>query len=93
VVSWADATLWGYTVVACTSADASVTHEHALETRESSCMATTAKHFIIFMVHSLSGAVGHMTAPELPSQEGRARSPNTRDNTEAPLSERQSPEH
>jgi hypothetical protein len=33
-----------------------------------------AKPFFISMVHSPPGAVGHVIAPELPSQEGRARS-------------------
>jgi hypothetical protein len=54
------------------SAGALVTHERGLETREPSCVARTAKPFIIPVVHSPQGAVGHMATPELPSQEGRA---------------------
>jgi hypothetical protein len=52
----------------------------------------TAKHFFIHVVHNPPGAVGHVAAPELPSQEGRALSCVTRGSTEAPLSGRQSPE-
>jgi hypothetical protein len=47
-------------------------HERALETREPSCMLREAKPFFIRMVHSLTGAMGHVVAPELPSLEGRA---------------------
>jgi hypothetical protein len=47
------------------------------------CRAT--KHFFIPMVHSPPGVVGHVIAPELPSQEGRAQSRETRDSTEAHL--------
>jgi hypothetical protein len=50
------------------------------------------KPFFIPMVHSPSGAVGHLAAPELPSQEGRAPRRGTRGSTGAPLSGRQSPE-
>jgi hypothetical protein len=78
--------------VACTSASASVMHERVLETHEPSCAPRTAKSFFIPVVHSLSGPVGHMVAPELPSQEGRAPSRGTRHSTGAPLSEKQSPE-
>jgi hypothetical protein len=42
--------------------------------------------FFIPVVHSLSGAVGHVVAPELPSQEGRPRSCGTRDSIGAQLS-------
>jgi hypothetical protein len=92
VASWADAALWGRTVVAYTSAGASVMHECALETHEPSCMPRAAKPFFIFVVHSPLGAVGHMAAPELPSQEGRALSHGAHGSTGAPLSGRQSPE-
>jgi hypothetical protein len=37
-----------------------------------------ARPFFIPVVHSPSGAVGHVAAPELPSQEGRARNHGTR---------------
>jgi hypothetical protein len=43
------------------------------------------KHFFISVVHSPPGGVGHMIAPELPSQEDRARSHETRDSTETHL--------
>jgi hypothetical protein len=58
-------------------------HERALETRESNCMPRASKHFFIPVVHSLPGAVGHVVAPELSSQEGRVRSRGTRGNTRA----------
>jgi hypothetical protein len=51
-----------------------------------------ARPFFIRVVHRPPGVVGHMTAPELPSQEGRTLSRGARDSTEAPISERQSPE-
>jgi hypothetical protein len=92
VASWADTTLWGYTVAACKYAGASVTHEHALETREPSCVPRAAKTFFIPMVHSPLGAMGHMTTPELPSQEGRAPSHGACGSTGVPLLGRQSPE-
>jgi hypothetical protein len=63
-------------------------HERALEIREPSCVPRAAKHFFIPVVHSPPGAVGHVTAPELPSQEGRARSHGTHGSVGAPLSER-----
>jgi hypothetical protein len=44
-----------------------------------------AKTFFIHVIHNPPGAVGHMTASELSSQEGRARSRETRDNTRAHL--------
>jgi hypothetical protein len=90
VVSWADATLWGRTVVAYTSTCASVTHERDLKTREHNCVPRTASPFFIPVVYSPPGTVGHMTAPELPSQESGARSPGTHGSTGAPLLGRQS---
>jgi hypothetical protein len=56
------------------------------------CVPRTAKSFFIPVVHNLSGAVGHVAAPELPSQEDRAPSRGTHGSTGAPLSGRQSPE-
>jgi hypothetical protein len=67
-------------------------HEHALETHEPSCVASAAKPFFIPVIHSPPGAVGHMAALKLPSQESRGPSRETRGSTEAPLSGRQSPE-
>jgi hypothetical protein len=74
------------------SVGASVTHERVLETRESSCVARAVKPFFIPVVHSPLGTVGHVTAPELLSQEVRSLSRGTRGSTGAPLSGRQSPE-
>jgi hypothetical protein len=86
--------------VTYTSADASLTHERALETCDSSCVPRATKPFFISVVHSLLGAVGyvaaserkaepravgHVAAPELPSQEDRARSHGTRGSTGAHL--------
>jgi hypothetical protein len=85
VVSFADAALWSHTVAACTSADASVTHKHALKICKPSCVPRTTKPFFIPMVHSSPGAVRHMAAPELPSQEGKARSHGTCGSTRAHL--------
>jgi hypothetical protein len=45
-----------------------------------------AKHFFIPGVYIPLGAVGHVVAPEFPSQEGRALSRGTRDSAEAHLS-------
>jgi hypothetical protein len=45
-----------------------------------------AKPFFIHVVHSSSGAVGHMVALKPPSQKGRAPNRETRDSTEAYLS-------
>jgi hypothetical protein len=45
-----------------------------------------AKPFFISGVHNPPGAVGHVVAPELPSQEGRALSRGTRDDVGAHLS-------
>jgi hypothetical protein len=42
--------------------------------------------FFILVVHSLLGVVGHVAAPELPSQKGRAQSRGTRGSTGAYLS-------
>jgi hypothetical protein len=61
-------------------------HERALETRKPSCVPRAAKPFFIHVVHSPPGAVGHVAAPELPSQEGRAQSRGTRGSTGAHLS-------
>jgi hypothetical protein len=61
-------------------------HERALKTREPSYVPRVAKHFFIPVVHSLLRAMGHVAAPELPSQEGRAPSHGTRGSTEAHLS-------
>jgi hypothetical protein len=49
-----------------------------------------AKFFFIPVVHNPSRVMGHVAAPELPSQEGIALSHGTRDSPEAPLSGRQS---
>jgi hypothetical protein len=79
------------------SACASVTHERALETREPSYVSRAAMPFFISVVHTWQHrssplrkveprAVGHVAAPELPSQEGRARSPGTRGSVGAHLS-------
>jgi hypothetical protein len=63
-----------------------VTYERALETRESSCVPKSAKTFFIPVVHSPLGAVGHVAAPEFPSQEGRAWNCGTHGSTGAHLS-------
>jgi hypothetical protein len=76
----------GCTVAAYTSTDASVTHERALEIREPSYMPRAAKPFFIHVDHSPPGAVGHVVAPELPSQEGKARSRETHGGIGAHLS-------
>jgi hypothetical protein len=91
VISWTDAALWGYTVVACTSAYASVTHERALETHELSCLPRAAKPFFYSYGPWPVGVVGHVAAPELHSQQGRAPSRGTHGTTGALLSGRQSP--
>jgi hypothetical protein len=59
-----------------------MTHELALETRES----RVAKSFFIHVVHSTLEVVGHVAAPELPSREGRALSRGTRGSAGAHLS-------
>jgi hypothetical protein len=51
-------------------ADASVTHDCALDTCEPSCVPGAAKPFFILVVHSPLGAVGYVIAPELSSQGG-----------------------
>jgi hypothetical protein len=63
-------------------------HERALETREPSCVHRAAKSFFIPAVHSPPGAIGHVAAPELLSQKGRALSRGTYGSTRAPLSEK-----
>jgi hypothetical protein len=60
-------------------------HEHALETREPSCVPRAAKPFFILVVHSPPGIVRHVATPEFPSQEGRALSRGTRGSTRAHL--------
>jgi hypothetical protein len=61
-------------------------HELALEIHEPNYVPKAAKPFFIPMVYSLSQAVGHVAAPELPSQEGRAQSRGTHGSTGAHLS-------
>jgi hypothetical protein len=78
-----------YTVAACTSAGATVTHERVWKTCEPSCEAREAKSFIIPVVHSPPGAMGHVAAPELPSQEGTTLSCGTHGSPGAPLSGKQ----
>jgi hypothetical protein len=56
-----------------------------METHEPNCMPREAKAFFIPVVHSPPGALGHMAALELPSQEGRAQSHGTRGSTRAYL--------
>jgi hypothetical protein len=92
VISWIDTALWGCTVAACTSADGSVARERDLKTPEPSCVSRVTNPFFISVAHSLSDAVGHVVAPELPSQGGRTPSRGTGDGTGAPLSGSQSPE-
>jgi hypothetical protein len=53
-------------------------------------MPRTAKSFFILVVHSPSGAVGHVAAPELPSQEGITPSRGTHGSPRTPFSGRQS---
>jgi hypothetical protein len=74
------------------SAGASEMHERALETYEPNCVPRTVKSFFIPMIHSPSGATGHVTTPELRSQKGRAPGRGRRGSTGALLSEKQSPE-
>jgi hypothetical protein len=66
-------------------ADASVTHERALEIWESSYVPSTAKPFFIRVAHSPLGAMGYVAAPELSSWGGRARSYGTRGSTRVHL--------
>jgi hypothetical protein len=56
-----------------------------LETRGHMCVPRAAKSFFIPGVHSPPGAVGHVAAPELPSQEVRALSSGTCGSTGAHL--------
>jgi hypothetical protein len=86
VVSWANTVLYGCTVADCTSADAPVTHERALEIRESSYVPRAAKLFFIPVVHNPSGVVGYVAALEFSSQEGIAPSHGTRGSAGAHLS-------
>jgi hypothetical protein len=60
-------------------------HERVLETREPSCVLRAAKPFFIHVVHSPLGVMGHVTAPELPSQGGRVLSHGTHGSTGAHL--------
>jgi hypothetical protein len=48
-------------------------------------MPRVAKTFFISVIHSLPGVMGHVAAPELPSQEDRASSQVTRDSIVAHL--------
>jgi hypothetical protein len=52
---------------------ASVTHDRALDTCESSCVPGAARPYFIPVVHSPLGAVGYVAAPELSSRGGEAR--------------------
>jgi hypothetical protein len=61
-------------------------HERSLETRKPTCVPRADKSFFIPVVHSPSRTMGHVAAPELPSQEGRARSRGTHGSTGARLS-------
>jgi hypothetical protein len=64
---------------------ASVTYEHALESYEPSCVSVADRPFFIFVVHSPLGVVGYVTALELSSRGGRARSHGPRGSTGAHL--------
>jgi hypothetical protein len=64
---------------------ASVTHEHALETCEPSCVPRAARPFFIPAVHSPLGGVGYVVAPELSLLGGRAQSHGTHGSTGAHL--------
>jgi hypothetical protein len=46
-------------------AGASVTHDRALDTCESSCMPGAGRPFFIPVIHSPLGVVGYVVAPEL----------------------------
>jgi hypothetical protein len=48
-------------------ANASVTHNHGLDTCNPSCVPGAARPFFIPVVHSLLGAMGYVAAPELSS--------------------------
>jgi hypothetical protein len=53
-------------------ADTSVTHDHALNTCEPSCVPGAARPFFIPVVHSPLGVVGYVTPPDLSSRRGDA---------------------
>jgi hypothetical protein len=53
-------------------ADASVTHDHALDTCEFSCVPGADRPFFIPVVHSPLGAVGYVVVSELFSRRGEA---------------------
>jgi hypothetical protein len=67
---------------------ASVIHERALETCETSCVTRAAKSFFVPVVHSPLGAMGYMAAPELSSWGDRAWSLGTRGSSGAALSQK-----
>jgi hypothetical protein len=85
-----------------------VTHNHALNTSEPSCVPGAAGPFFIPVVLSPLGVVGYVTSPKLssrggeagatwqrrspPRQRGEVRSCGTRGSVRALLSGRQSPE-
>jgi hypothetical protein len=52
-------------------ADASVTHDRALDTCELSYVPRTARSFFIPVVHSLLGVVGYVAVSELSSRGGK----------------------
>jgi hypothetical protein len=53
-------------------AGASVTHDRALDTCESSCVPGAARPFFIHVVHNPLGVVGYVAAPKLSSRGGEA---------------------
>jgi hypothetical protein len=53
-------------------AGASVTHDHALDTCELSCVLGAVRPFFILVVHNPLGTVGYVAALELSSREGEA---------------------
>jgi hypothetical protein len=57
-------------------ADASITHDRALDPCESSCVLRAARPFFIPVVHNPLGVVGYVAAPE-PTSAGR-RGPELR---------------
>jgi hypothetical protein len=63
-------------------AGTSVTREHVLEIRESSCVPRVAKHFFIPVVHSPLGVVGYVATPKVSPQGGRVRRHGTRGSAE-----------
>jgi hypothetical protein len=66
-----------YSGLSARYASASVTHDRALDICELSCVPGAARPFFISVVHSPLGAVWYMTALELSSPGGRARSHGT----------------